>query len=312
MSILLRNNFSDLTLADALPALKKVTEDLFGQFPMAHESIFNMGSMDKGIVQHTGVSGIPAVGQVGEGAEYPIDQMVQGYDKTFTAVKFGVMLGISEELLEDSMVDVFKRRPEQLARAMDEAIRIQAAAIFNNAFTTNGPDGSPLCSKTHALAYPGAGTSSNQLSTDADLSQSSLEDLITVMRGTKDNAGKKVLVRPTQLIVPPELEFLAHELLESTQKPQASTGSSITEENMINAVRSRYGLVPVVMDYLTDADAFFLASEKSNHNLWWYWRKRPEVTADEEFKSDIGLLKIKSRFAVGFSDWRGIAGTTGA
>lgn len=311
MSVLLRSNFSDLTLEDALPALKKVTEDLFQQFPMQHEQVFNVGSMDRGILQHTGVSGIPAVGQVTEGGEYPLDQMVQAYDKTFTAVKYGVMLAISEELLEDSMADVFKRRPEQLARAMDEALRIQAAAIFNNAFSTSGPDGVSLCNSAHPLAYPGAGTSSNVLAVAADLSQSSLEDLITVMRQTKDNAGKKVLVRPTQLIVPPELEFLAHELLESEMKPQASTASSITEENMVNAVRSRYGLQPVVMDYLTDADAFFLAADKANHNLWWYWRKRPETSSDAEFKSDIGLLKIKSRFAVGFSDWRGIAGTPG-
>lgn len=309
---MIRSNFSDFVLEDALPALEKITEDLLKGFPMEHETLFNIGSMDKSIVQHSGVSGIPAVGQVAEGAEFPIDSMVQAYDKTFTAYKYGVMMAISEELLEDAAIDVFKRRPQQLARSMDEAIKIAAAGVFNNAFSTTGPDGKVLCASDHPLAYPGAGTSSNLLSTPADLSQSAIEDMVTVMRQAKDNSGKKVNVRAKYLVVPAELEFLAHELLESEMKPQASTASSITEENMVNAVKSRYGLIPVVMDYLTDADAYFLMADKGSHDLWWYWRKRPEVSTDAEFKSDIALAKIKARWAVGFADWRGIVGTPGA
>lgn len=310
--VMRREQFGDLTLENALPVLEEVTNDTLEEFPMEHASIYNVRNMTTGIVNHTGVSGIPAVGTVTEGGEYPMDAMVQGYDKTYTAVKYGVILPITEELLEDNQHEEAFDRAEQLGRAMREAERISAASIFNNAFSDSGPDGVSLCNTAHPLAYPGAGTSSNRLATDADLSQASIEDLLTVMRGTKDQAGKKVLVRPSKLIVPSDLEFLATELLDSTQKPQATDNGTINETNMVNAVRSRYGLEVCVMDYLTDADAFFLAARPGSHKLYWYWRKQPVTSSDMEFKSDVALLKIKARWALGYSDFRGIAGTSGA
>lgn len=310
--VMRREQFTDLTLEEALPVLEEIITDTMEEFPMEHEKIFNVRTMDRGIIQHTQVTGIPAVGQVNEGSEYPQDQMVQGYDKTYRAYKYGVILPITEELLDDNQFDEAFERAEHLGRAMREAERISAAGIFNNAFTTAGPDGVALCHTAHPLPYPGAGTSSNRLAVDADLSLASLEDMITVMRKTKDGSGKKVLVRPRTLIVPPELEFLAHELLESESKPQASTASSITEVNAVNSTRARYGLEPVVMDYLTDDDAWFLAAGKGSHKLYWFWRKQPQTSSDMEFKSDVALMKIKARWALGFSDFRGIAGTTGA
>lgn len=307
-----RANFKDLVLEEALPVLEEVITDTYEEFPMLHEELFNVRTMDRGIAQHTQTSGIPAVGQVSEGGEYPMDNMVQGYDTTFKALKYGVIVPITEELLEDNQHDEAFDRAEGLGRAMREAERISAASIFNNAFADSGPDGVSLCNVAHPLAYPGAGTSSNRLAVDADLSLASLEDLITVARKTKDNSGKKVLLRMSNVVVPPELEFTAHELLQSESKPQASTANNISEINAVNAVRSRYGLKPVVMDYLTDEDSWFLTAGKGSHKLYWYQRKAAQTSSDMEFKSDVALMKIKARWAVGYSDFRGIAGSSGA
>jgi hypothetical protein len=46
--------------------------------------------------------------------------------------------------------------------------------------------------------------------------------------------------------------------------------------------------------------------------LCFYWRKRPELGTDYDFKTEVALTKLVGRFAVGYSDWRGIVGTTGA
>lgn len=315
MPIMRRESFPDLTLDDALPALEEVITDTYEEFPMEHEKVMNVRTMSSGIVQHTQVSGIPAVTQVLEGAEYQQDAPVQGYDKTYRAYKYGVIVPITEELLEDNQYDEAIDRAQGLGRAMREAERISAAGVFNNAFTagsTAGPDGLALCHTAHTLPYPGAGTSSNRLGTDADLSQTSIQDMVTLMRKTKDGAGKKVLVKPKFLVVPAELEFLATELLDATMKPQATDNGTISELNAPNALRSRYGLEPVVMDYLTDADAWFLVAGKGSHKIFWFWRKQPETSSDKEFKSDVALMKIKARWAVGFSDWRGVCGTSGA
>ncbi len=311
MAIMRRENFSDLVLEDALPVLEEIVTDTMEEFPMEHEKIFNMRTMDRGIVQHTQTTGIPAVGSVGEGEEYGMDSGVQGYDTTFKAIKYGVIVPITEELLEDNMHDEAFDRAGSLGRSMREAERISAASIFNNAFSNVGPDGVSLCNVAHPLPYPGAGVSSNRLAVDADLSLASLEDMTTVMRKTRDGSGKKVLVRPRFLMVPSELEFTAHELLQSESKPQASTANNISEINSVNSMRSRYGLEPMVMDYLTDPDAWFLSADKGGHKVYWYQRKAPQTSSDMEFKSDVALMKIKARWALGYSDFRGIAGTSG-
>lgn len=312
MAIMNREQFSDLTLEEALPVLEEIITDSMEEFPMEHERIFNVRNMDRGITQTTQVSGLPAVGTVSEGGEYPMDQMVQGYDKTYRAIKYGVIVPITEELMEDNQYEEVLDRAEQLGRSMRESERISAASIFNNGFSDVGPDGVSLFNTAHPLAYPGAGTSSNRLAVDADLSLAALEDLTTVMRKTKDQAGKKVLVRPSMLGVPPELEFLAHELLESESKPQASTASNISEINMDNAMRTRYGLEPVVMDYLVDDDAWFLMANKGSHKLYWFWRKAPMTSSDMDFRTDVAMMKIKARWALGYSDFRGVAGSQGA
>lgn len=310
--IIRRVNFSDLTLEEALPVLKEVCTDTMMEFPLEYEGLYNIRDMDRGIVQYTQTSGIPAAPEVSEGEEFSLDAPVQGYDKTMTAIKVGVMIGITQEMLDDNKYQDALDRAEQLGRSVREAQKIHAARILNNGFGTNGPDGVPLFSVSHPAPYPGAPASSNRLAADADLSQTSLQDLITVMRNTTDMSGKKVMIRPKSLVVPAELEFLAHELTQSEMKPQASTNNNQTEVNAVNAPRSRYGLQPIVMDYLTDDDAWFLFSDKPDHKIYWHWRKQPALKSWEEEKSEVQVMKISTRYIADYADWRGVAGTTGA
>lgn len=313
MMMLRREQFKDFFFDQALPALDKVISDTYEEFPMEHDKVFNIGSTKREIVQHTQVTGMPAFGKVAEGGEYPIDGGVQGYDKTYRIQKYGSLCAMTYEWMEDGNLEQYYKRAEQMGRSMRETIKISAATVLNDAFNTAaaGPDGKPLCAVDHPLAYPGAGTSSNTLAVPADLSLASLEDLVTLMRKTKDQSGKKALLRPRYAIVAPESEFLIHELLESEYKPQASTAGNATEVNMVNALRSRYGLEPCVFDYLVDEDAFFLAANKGSHEIHWIWREQPNTDADFEFKTDVALYKIRARWDVGFSDFRGIVGSPG-
>jgi hypothetical protein len=307
---MLRSNFSDLVLEDALPALERLVEDLFKEFEMAHKRLYNVGSMDRGIIQHTGVSGLPSLQSVSEGSEYPIEEQVQGYDKTYSAVKYGGIVQITEELMEDEKLGFAKRRAEQLSRAMREAMQISAASVLND--NASGPDGVSLFNTAHPLSHPSAGTSSNRASADADLSLTAIQEGVTIMRKQVDNAGKKIQIRPKKIVVPSDLEFLAHELLESTSKPQAVDDGSTTEQNMVNAVRSRYGMGVEIMDFLTDIDSWFLLADPSDHEIHWFDRKSMSVSSDSEFRSDVALLKASARWAVGYSDWRGTFGSFGA
>lgn len=307
-AILLRSNLPDFVLQDALPALEFIVEDMFASFQPRHEMIFNMKSMKTGIAQSAQVSSLQPAGSVGEAEQIPSQKIVQGFDQTYTAVKYGIMLQTSKEMIDDLEYDVLNQNARKLAKAFMSTTEIVSADVLNTAFSATGPDGKTLFATDHPLLAPGAGTNSNKLATPADLSVTSLKSMITLLRGTLDTAGNKVMIQPKTLIVHPDNEFLAVELLKSIYLP-ASDNAFV---NSVNSVLSEYRVAPLVWDYLTDSDAFFLAGDKADHSLCYWWRQKPEVSSEFEFKTEVALTKIVGRFAVGYSDWRGIVGTEGA
>jgi hypothetical protein len=305
--IQLRNQYSDLVLEAALPALEFIVAEEYEQFQPRYEQLFNVKDMRTAIAQSTQISSLQAAGAVGEAEQIPLQQVYQGFDKTYTAIKYGIMLATSQELIDDLEFDVMAQNPRRLTRAFMSAVEISAASILNTAFSATGPDGKVLCADDHPLLAPGAGTGDN-LITAADLSMTSLKAGSTLLRGTVDTAGNKVMVMPKKLVVHPNDEFTARELLRSVMLVDSANASV----NAINSVTSEYQIDLVVWDYLTDSDAWFLAGDKMDHNLCFYWRKKPVIDTDFDFKTEVALQKMVARWVAGYSDWRGIVGSAGA
>lgn len=305
--MLKRSNLPDLYLADALPFLEAVIEEKYEAYPSVAEMLFNVRDMKNGIAQHAQVSALTAAGQVGEGEEVPQDKVVQGYSKTYLARKFGIMLSTSQEAIDDERFDSISKNAGKLGRAVRSAEEIDAAGVLNTAFSTVGNDGVVLCSLVHPLLSPGAGTSSNTLATAADLSTTSLKDMITVFKKQLDTSGNKLMIKPKKLVVPSELEYLAYELLKSSYLPEGSL-------NNVNSVGNGglYSIEPQCWEYLTDSDAFFLMADKEDHEIYQFFSKRPEIKQSMDFKTDVALTRILARWDVGYSDWRGICGSPGA
>lgn len=308
MSMMIRSQFSDFFLADALPALEFIVSDEYQQFAAQYEKLFNVKNMSGSIAQSSQISSLQPAGQVGEGEQLPMQKISQGFSKTYTAVKYGILLATSQELIDDQEFDLMGSNARKLTKAFMSTVEMTSADVLNTAFSATGPDGKVLCAVDHPLLAPGAGTNSNRLGTDADLSMTSLKAAITLMRGTLDTAGNKVNLKGKNLIVHPSNEFTAVELLESQMLVDAANANV----NAVNSVMSRYSLQPVIWDYLTDEDAWFIQSDKDDHNMCFYWRKQAEIDTDYEFKSKVALTSLVGRFAVGYSDWRGIVGTPGA
>lgn len=305
--MLKRLNLPDLYLEDALPFLEAIIEEEYDSYPSVAEQIFNIRDMKNGIAQHSQVSSLSAAGEVAEGEEIPQDRVFAGYSKTYKSRKFGILLATSQESIDDERHDSISKNAAKLGRAMRSAVEIDASNVFNNGFATTGNDGKVLFATDHPLLAPGAGTSSNTLAVAADLSATSLKDLITVFKKMKDTAGNKVMIKPKNLIVPSDLEYLAFELIKSTYTPESSNNnvSSIGPQGL-------YQMNPVCWEYLTDTDAFFLSADKSDHELYHFWSKHPEIKQSIDFKTDVALTRILARWDVGYSDWRGVAGSPGA
>lgn len=300
-------NLQDLYLDTALPWIEHIIEEEYEAFAKVSQEIFNVRDMKYGIVQHAQVSALSPAAEVAEGEEISQDRVYQGYSTTFKSKKYGILLSTSQECIDHEKYDSISKNPKKMGRAVASTCEIVAAAILNNGFTTNGSDGVPLFSTAHPLLSPGGGTSSNKLAVDADLSATSVKDLITLMRKIKDTSGNRVMIKPKKLIVPPELEFSAWEILRSVYIPDSPN-------NNLSAIgpSSDYRIEPIVWDYLTDTDGHFMQADNSEHDMYFFWDKQPEVKSQMEFKTDVALSRILCRFTVGYSDWRGIVGTPGA
>src|SRR3546814_4975903 len=107
-------------------------------------------------------------------------------------------------MFEDEQYNYINDIPKMLARSMRQTEETVAWNVLNRAFNSNfvGADGVSLGSASHPLV--GGGTYSNTLATAADLTETSLEQAITDLRGYVDDQSLKIMVMPKMLVVPPD------------------------------------------------------------------------------------------------------------
>jgi hypothetical protein len=146
----------------------------------------------------------------------------------------------------------------------------------------------------------------NELSTSADLSETSLEQAMIDIAGFKDERGLKIAARGLKMIIPSALQFTAERILKSNQRVG-------TADNDINALSSK-GMLPqgyVVNNFLTDDDAFFIKTDVPN-GLKHFTRAAIKTAMEGDFDTGNMRYKARERYSFGFSDWRGIFGSPGA
>lgn len=296
-----RDNNPDL-IANGLRAI------LFEKFkdrPEEYRQIFNIHESKKKEEKDSAISGFGIMPIKQEGVGILYDDPIQGYDITYTHVTYGLGFRVTQEMWEDDQYGKIKKMPQALARSARHTIEQTCANIFNNGFVTtynSGGDAKALFATDHPLS--GGGTYGNRPSVAADLSVSSLQAAIQSMEETPDDRGLILAIKPKILVVPPALKWTARELLDSENKPY-------TGDNEKNAFLDE-DLNYFVWHYLTDDDAWFLLSDKDDHELNFFWRRKLDTEHDGDF--DTGDLKFKAtmRFSVKWTDWRGTYGSPGA
>jgi hypothetical protein len=160
-----------------------------------------------------------------------------------------------------------------------------------------------LCATDHPTR---SGDQSNALATAADLSETSLEQILIQIADLKDDRGLRVAAQGQMLVIPTAYTFTAERLLES----QLRTG---TADNDINAIRAG-GYLPKgyhVMRRLTDSDAFFVVTDVPD-GLKHFQRSPLKKGMEGDFETGNVRYKVRERYSFGFTDWRGIFGTGGA
>ena len=281
---------------------------LFDEMPIeagVFQRILKVREMgNKPFVKTTTVGSFGTVPMKAEGAAVTYEDLASGFDATYQADTYELAFRASKEALDDEQEEVVSDAARALGSSMNFTYDVDHANLFNNGFasTAGAPDGVVLFSTAHPLI--GGGTEQNRPTTDGDLSTAQLRVALNDMAATVDDAGKILHIRPRVLLVPYNTKWLAMELIGSELRAD-------TTDNAVNAFKDD-GLTVVSTPYLTDANAFFLLAEPTKHNVRTYWRERPNVLHDWDFETSSMKVKIRARWKRGWSDWRGVYGTSGA
>jgi len=271
-----------------------------------HTQIFDIENSDRAFEEEVMLSGFANASVKPEGSSVNFDSATESFTARYTHETLALAFAITEEAIEDNLYDrLASRYTKALARSMANAKQVKAANVLNNAFSSSftGGDGVELCSAVHPIV---AGTFKNELSTAADLNETSLEQSLIDIAAMTDDRGLKIAARGVKMIIPSALQFTAERLMKS----QGRVG---TADNDINAV-ANMGMIPqgyVVNHYLTDTDAFFIKTDVPN-GLKMFVRAPVKTSMEGDFETGNVRYKARERYSFGFSDPRGIFGSPGA
>jgi hypothetical protein len=218
---------------------------------------------------------------------------------------YGLAFALTKVLVEDGdHIRIGQTYAKHLAQSLIETKETLCANVLNRAFTPGyiGGDGVTLVANNHPIA---AGTFSNQLTTPANLSQTSLEQILIQIRNAVDNNGKRIRLNPEKLVVSPSNVFQAEVLLKSVLR----TG---TADNDINPVKSM-GLLAggqANLSRLTSTTAWWVKTD-APEGLKLMMRRGLEKSMEGDFETDSTRFKSTERYAFGWTDPRTVYGTAG-
>ncbi len=312
-----RNEFTNLMQQD----MYGYYLERYNTFNPVYPQIFDVRPSSSAFEKSTTAIGMGKLSRRPEGQAIPFSNPLEGYTVLISARTYSDGLALSMEFQEDTpkekMADAIRGIARSWADTVISTKESIAASIFNYGGYTSGHeifnntvagevdpsgnfiyDGKPFFAlsgnnhpaKAHSTTYY------NSLA--LALSSDNLQTAYTLMTSTnnRNERGEIIQLMPDTLLIPPALKFTASSILESNA---LITGASATLGNK-NVVQ---GLVtPVVWQYLTDTDAWFLGAKQKG--IVFYERKEPVVDFYQDEETKAYKATVDLRFGVGVENWR--------
>ena len=298
-------NFADLLK----PGLKRIFDIGMSRPRPMMEMLFGVESSTRFQEEYQGMGS--------QGLVPPFDGTVPyadfdaGYRTDIRNYEFAQGIQVERRLVDDDQYSQIRRRASSMSDSFNTSIETDAANVFINGFTdsgtnrmgasTNGADGVALLSAAHPFSPANTNNTQANEGTLA-LTIDNLDTTRQAMRNFTDDAGQLMGVNPNMLLVPPELERTATQIV--SERALYEPGSAQFDVNMFSG-----RFQPVVWDRLTDANAWFLIdSNMMKSHLIWQWRIRPEFSEAEDFDGLTAKFRGYMRYGIGWTDWRFIYG----
>lgn len=300
--VMTRQNFAELLT----PVHKKIFFDSYNERELVYKKIFKTEKMNakSQSYPHLGAFGLWAENT--EGSEFNQDKFDQGEVASFEARRFDKAYDITWELVQDDLYNVMKGigqggSAKGLGRSLRATEETDTANVITKGFSNVGYDGKALFAEDHPLI-----NSTKKVSNliNGMLTDETLKLALTAMRLQCDEAGTPIAAKATQLVVCPELEFVAKAIVHSILQ-------SGTNNNDVNTVPN---LEVVVWDYLSDPTGTmkpWFIQDTSIDNLLFLRREEPIFGSKQlQRKMDYNMYGY-TRFDTGYCDWRGLVGSKG-
>ena len=175
------------------PGLAALFGTTYNDLPGVADKVFDVRESDKAYEEIQELYGFGPGSVKTEGAGIVYTSTNQGPTSRFTNVTYGLGFQETEESVDDNQ---YKGRATDrtiaLARSMRHTRETIVANVLNRAFNSSytGADGKKLIAIDHVTL---TGSQSNTLTTDADLSEASLEDMAINIMNATDAAGLRTL-----------------------------------------------------------------------------------------------------------------------
>ena len=295
---------------ELLPGLNAVFGVEYGEVNDEHKPLYEIENSDRAFEEEVLFTGFGSAPTKGEGAAVTYDDAQESYVARYTAETVALAFAITEEAMEDNLYDTFaKLRAKGLARAMANTKQVKAANLFNNGFSDAIGDGAAFFSAAHPTIS--AGNQSN-LAAAADLSEATLETILTNIQKITDDRGILIGASAVSLHIPVDSWAIADRVLSSPGNTQTSAAAANPNNNAINATR-HLGMLPdgyYINRRFTDTDAYFVKTDVPN-GAKMFNRTPLQTKMEPDFDTGNLRFKARERYSFGVSDWRGYFGSAG-
>lgn len=301
-NVMLRLQFPDLFgTPGRLAFLDEIIQENYDAPSLTYPQVFDVRDSNRVAEQTTGITGFGMFSSQAESDAVEYDALLQAYDKLFTHSKFAKGFQVSEDASDDDIDNAFNDAGPALGRSAQVSVETLIWNVFNNGFTSEQtPDGASLFNTAHTLR--GGGTFGNRV--NGDISIANLEAALNIIDDMRDERGLPVETTAGMLLTPPELRWVATEILKSELR--ADTANNAT--NAFNQVGLKY----MFSKYLVNATDWFVGpNDPSRGKLIVYWRRRPVTDHTMDFDTGNFKTKMSYRLSVGAADWRPWVGGDG-
>lgn len=299
------------------PGLRKIFFDNYRELAEQYSQVFKVQDSSKAIETDFRMGGFGLFDKKDSAGSIKYDEPTGGQALQYIHEEYAKGFTVERKLVRDQMYNQINKMSSKLGVAARATVESIAAKVLNNAFTVNGFDGLPLISATHK-ALNKVDVINNRLSASYDaggdngaLSDRNLKAALIQAADQKNDAGLLIQCNPRLLVVPPALKYKARTITQSSNVSALGTGSGITNDK--NTLSGE--LKVVVMDYLAagqgGSNTQWFVIDPSVAELNFFWRDKLEFGNESDFDTMQSKYRAYMRFSVGYSDFRGIVGSTG-